>query len=258
MGASPSHVPACPPPRAQLHPAPHVRTRLPPCPPPSSSSAAAYKYATADAASPTSAARMDGGAATDAEELRADFLRVLRGRRSDEVELSVEPAKPVENPLYQDANPPSFSEEMQSCPKENIENLKELIKEENVYLITEKGEQGRLPLLIISLKEDIVRKRPAVVFLHSTRKCKEWLRPLLEAYASRGYIAVAVDSRYHGERASSLTTYSEALVSSWKKGDTMPFIFDTVWDLIKLADYLTKREDIDPSRIGITGESLGG
>lgn len=32
-----------------------------------------------------------------------------------------------------------------------------------------------------------------------------------------------------------------------------------VWDLIKLVDYLTtQREDIDPSRIGITGESLGG
>lgn len=30
------------------------------------------------------------------------------------------------------------------------------------------------------------------------------------------------------------------------------------WDLIKLADYLTQREDIDPDRIGITGESLGG
>jgi len=31
-----------------------------------------------------------------------------------------------------------------------------------------------------------------------------------------------------------------------------------VWDLIKLADYLTQREDIDPSKIGITGISLGG
>ena len=31
-----------------------------------------------------------------------------------------------------------------------------------------------------------------------------------------------------------------------------------VWDLIKLADYLTHREDIDPSRIGISGESFGG
>lgn len=30
------------------------------------------------------------------------------------------------------------------------------------------------------------------------------------------------------------------------------------WDLTKLADYLTQREDIDPSRIGITGISLGG
>ncbi|KAL3337645.1 hypothetical protein AABB24_029993 [Solanum stoloniferum] len=50
----------------------------------------------------------------------------------------------------------------------------------------------------------------------------------------------------------------EALISSWQKGDTMPFIYDTVWDLIKLEDYLTEREDIDSSRIGITGESLGG
>ncbi|KAM3218502.1 hypothetical protein P3L10_023032 [Capsicum annuum] len=55
-----------------------------------------------------------------------------------------------------------------------------------------------------------------------------------------------------------ITTYRDALVSSWKNGDTMPFIFDTAWDLIKLADYLTEREDIDPSKIGITGESLGG
>lgn len=98
----------------------------------------------------------------------------------------------------------------------------------------------------------------------------------------------------------------QALVSAWERGDTMPFLFDTVtplvfvwirwllnwyievgkliswnvvrhwkllsddcewvkwislsqvWDLIKLADYLTQREDIDPTRVGITGESLGG
>ncbi|KAI6681549.1 hypothetical protein NL676_035430 [Syzygium grande] len=244
------HVPAIVP---RPHPAPHVRAH----PPPSSSSS--YKYATADAdAPPSTASKMAGEAVIDAEKLRSDFVEFLRSRRSEEVGLSVEPAKPVESPLYQDANPPSFCEAMESCPKENIENLKELLKEENLYLITEKGEQGRLPVLIISMKEDIVRKRPAIVFLHSTRKCKEWLRPLLEAYASRGYIAVAVDSRYHGERASSLTTYTDALISSWKKGDTMPFVFDTAWDLIKLAEYLAKREDIDPSRIGITGESLGG
>ncbi|XVE53724.1 hypothetical protein DITRI_Ditri03aG0025400 [Diplodiscus trichospermus] len=184
------------------------------------------------------------------------------------VPLTVEPAKPVVNPLYQEVPPPTSSEEMESCPKANIGNLKELLKEENLCLHTEGGEQGKLPLLILSLKESNQEKRRAVVFLHSTRKCKEWLRPLLEAYASRGYVAIGVDSRYHGERASGLTTYIDALISSWKNGDTMPFIFDmhfnsfkfsiVVWDLIKLADYLTQREDIDPTRIGITGESLGG
>lgn len=195
---------------------------------------------------------------SDAEQLRSWFLQVLRSRRSAEVPLRVETAEPVLKPLYQDAIPPTFSEVMASCPKADIENFHDLLKEENLYLFTEEGEQGRLPVIILSLKEEKLQRKPAVVFLHSTHKCKEWLRPLLEAYASRGYVAIAIDSRYHGERASSLTTYRDALVSSWKKGDTMPFIFDTVWDLIKLADYLTQREDIDSTRIGITGESLGG
>ncbi|KAL5558824.1 hypothetical protein UlMin_035035 [Ulmus minor] len=194
----------------------------------------------------------------NAENLRAQFLDVLRSRRSGEVLLSVETAKSVAEPLIQEASRPRLSEAMASCPKANVENLKDLLQEENLYLITETGEQGRLPLLIVSKKEENGQKRPAIVFLHSTNKCKEWLRPLLEAYASRGYITVAIDSRYHGERASSITTYRDALISSWEKGDTMPFIFDTIWDLIKLADYLTERKDIDPAKIGITGESLGG
>ncbi|KAJ7965972.1 alpha/beta-Hydrolases superfamily protein [Quillaja saponaria] len=190
----------------------------------------------------------------DAEKLRSEFLQVLRSRRSAEVPLTVEPAKPVANPLFQESPPLA----MESCPKANIENIKDLLKEENLYLTTEEGEQGRLPVLILTMKENSHQKKPAIVFLHSTHKYKEWLRPLLEAYASRGYITVAIDSRYHGERASSVTTYRDALISSWKSGDKMPFIYDTVWDLIKLADYLIQREDIDPSRIGITGESLGG
>lgn len=194
----------------------------------------------------------------DSSQLRSYFLHVLRSRRTPEVPLVVEPGEPVKDPLYQETPKPSFSEAMEACPKKEIPSFKQLLKEENFYLTTEAGEQGRLPVLILSMKDGNQKKRPAVVFLHSTNKCKEWLRPLLEGYASRGYVAIAIDSRYHGERAKTLTTYFDALVSAWKKGDTMPFIFDTVWDLIKLADYLTTREDIDPLRIGITGESLGG
>ncbi|KAG1346716.1 putative esterase YitV [Cocos nucifera] len=194
-----------------------------------------------------------------ADKLRSDFVQVLRSRRRNpNVPLSVELGKPVTDPMYQGNTILGSREVMESCPKENIEDFKDRLIEENLYLITEEGEQGRLPVLILSIKQSTPQRRPAIVFLHSSYKCKEWLRPLLEAYASRGYITVSIDSRYHGERASSTTTYEDALVSAWKNGDTMPFIFDTVWDLIKLGDYLMQREDIDASKIGITGESLGG
>ncbi|KAG5562565.1 hypothetical protein RHGRI_005333 [Rhododendron griersonianum] len=137
------------------------------------------------------------------------------------------------------------------------------------YIHEWSGEQGCLPVLILSMKESSHHRRPAVVFLHGNNKCKEWLRPLLEAYASRGYVAVAIDSRYHGDRASSMTTYREVLLyhhgekgiqcHSYLIRNSMDYLsILQVWDLIKLADYLTQREDIDPSKIGITGESLGG
>ncbi|KMZ60163.1 hypothetical protein ZOSMA_5G00240 [Zostera marina] len=188
--------------------------------------------------------------------LRSEFIEILRSRRNPDVAPNVELGKPVLHPM--DQGGAASREAMESCPRENIENLKDRLSEEFFYITTEVGEQGRLPVFILSLKEESSTRKPAIVFLHSSYKNKEWLRPLLEAYASRGYICVAIDSRYHGERASNNTAYRDALLSSWKTGNTMPFIYDTVWDLIKLGDYLSQRKDIDPTRIGITGESLGG
>ncbi|BAT78319.1 hypothetical protein VIGAN_02098000 [Vigna angularis var. angularis] len=172
---------------------------------------------------------------------------------------------------------------MESCPKVDRENLEELLQEENFYLVmnwnqgSESGDEEQfadatdyedvksrrripwVPVLIYKPKEsDNHKKRPAVVFLHDMNKNKEFFRPLLKAYASRGYIAVAVDACYHGERAMYTHAYRDALTYAWSFVDTSPFIYEPVCDLMRLADYLTEREDIDPSRIGITGISLGG
>ncbi|KAK7352857.1 hypothetical protein VNO80_18287 [Phaseolus coccineus] len=118
--------------------------------------------------------------------------------------------------------------------------------------------KSRVSVLILKLKEsEKQRKRPAVVFLHSLNKDKESLRPLLKAYASRGYIAISMDTAHHGERALCTDAFRDALIFSWHVAKTLP-LYETVWDLMVLADYLTKREDIDPSRIGITGIALGG
>lgn len=84
------------------------------------------------------------------------------------VPLSVEPAQPVRDPFYQETPKPTFSEvencfksfdfffigllcnpsylyisvwsniqAMESCPKKEIPNFKELLQEENFYLTTE-------------------------------------------------------------------------------------------------------------------------
>ncbi|CAK8568853.1 unnamed protein product [Lathyrus sativus] len=200
---------------------------------------------------------MDENEAINIEtEFQSEFLEMLSNRRALQVPLWAERAKPVTNPCYPTT---TQLEIMQSCPRKDIPNFHELLVEENLYLNVEYGDQGKLPMLILSLKECDTKLRPAVVFNHSTDTCKEYMRPLLEAYASRGYIAIAVDSRYHGERGKGANAYQEALIYAWKTGCKMPFIYDTVWDLIKLADYLTtQRKDIDPNRIGITGVSLGG
>ncbi|XP_027901814.1 uncharacterized protein LOC114162203 isoform X3 [Vigna unguiculata] len=177
--------------------------------------------------------------------------------------------QPVANPIYQ-GSPPSEEEieAMESCPKADIENLEELLEEENIRFDIDPnygwaphfGTHTMIPMLVLKLKEnDEQKKRPAVVFLHSMYNNKESLRPLLKAYASRGYIAISVDTCYHGERCLRDTgAYRHALVYSWSTQYTSPFIYDVVLELIKIANYLTTREDIDPSRIGITGISLGG
>ena len=41
-------------------------------------------------------------------------------------------------------------------------------------------------------------------------------------------------------------------------GREYPFFYDTVWDVMRLVDYLSTRKDVDAARIGLTGISKGG
>jgi dienelactone hydrolase len=105
-------------------------------------------------------------------------------------------------------------------------------------------------------------RRPVVIQLHGTGGNKEQLIPRLNALADHGFIAVAIDSRYHGERAGksdgSLNPYAAAIVEAYKTGREHPFFFDTVFDVMRLIDYLETRPDVDASRIGLGGFSKGG
>src|SRR6185437_13871657 len=79
--------------------------------------------------------------------------------------------------------------------------------------------------------------------------------------ADVGFIAVAIDGRYHGERTQAgkgSIEYADAIVHAWRDGKEHPFYYDTVWDVMRLVDYLKTRKDVDAKRIGLIGISKGG
>src|SRR5690349_10975156 len=106
-------------------------------------------------------------------------------------------------------------------------------------------------------------KRPAVIVLHGTGGNKEGgeVANLVLKLAQAGFIGVAIDGRFHGERTrvgSGSAEYNVAITRAFVTGEGHPFYYDTVWDVMRLIDWLSTRKDVDAARIGLTGISKGG
>jgi dienelactone hydrolase len=121
----------------------------------------------------------------------------------------------------------------------------------------------RVPGILMRRESLIGNRFPVVIALHGTGGNKESQIPLLEQLASRGFMGVAIDGRYHGERAgtedgSGSAAYNDAILRAYRTGEEHPLLYDEVWDIIRLIDYLQSRRDVDATRIGIIGFSKGG
>ncbi len=104
-------------------------------------------------------------------------------------------------------------------------------------------------------------KHPVVIALHGTGGNKESQLELLKQLAKLGFIGVAIDGRYHGERTKAgkgAVEYVAAILRAYRTGQEHPFLYDTVWDVMRLLDYLETRADVDAKRIGLLGFSKGG
>lgn len=139
-------------------------------------------------------------------------------------------------------------------------------------IIIEKGSfyseaTEKVPILIYKPVVKRVQKLPVVICLHGTGGSKDdaGIKNLLYRFSKLGFMAVAIDGRYHGERVNAMAgrnAYIEAIHKAWENKDSVhqqyPFLFDTVYDLWKLVDYLSARPDVDSNRMGMMGISKGG
>jgi dienelactone hydrolase len=103
--------------------------------------------------------------------------------------------------------------------------------------------------------------RPVVIGLHGTGGTKDDMAAFVLLAAKAGFIGVAIDGRFHGERTKAghgADEYNAAIAEAFKTGKGHPFYFDTSWDVMRLVDYLLTRKDVDPRRIGLSGVSKGG
>jgi dienelactone hydrolase len=139
---------------------------------------------------------------------------------------------------------------------------------EHVSIASERKADGsleRVPLLITRPEKPAGPRLPAVIVLHGTGGNKESLRPFLVELARRGMMGVALDARYHGERAGGAKgaeAYVAAIIRAWRapagSPHEHPFYFDTCWDIWRTVDFLQTRPDVDGERLGMIGFSMGG
>src|SRR6185295_4735498 len=81
---------------------------------------------------------------------------------------------------------------------------------------------------------------------------------LATTLAGRGFLTVAISGRYFG-KSGGMGDYVAAMKAAYAHpGQDYPFLYDTVWDVMRLIDYLVSRDDVDPNRIGLIGFSKGG
>jgi len=123
---------------------------------------------------------------------------------------------------------------------------------------TEAGQ--RVPGLLWR-ESNSVGRRPVVIVLHGTGGSKEGMAGLCYRYATNGFIAIAIDGRHNGERMKAgkgATEYDAAIMRAYYDRREYPLFYDTVWDVMRLVDYLQTRTDVDAKRIGLIGISKGG
>jgi Alpha/beta hydrolase domain containing 18 len=99
------------------------------------------------------------------------------------------------------------------------------------------------------------KKAPAVIVLHILGGDFPLARSFCHVLADRGVVALFLKMPYYGERRPEGS--SKRMVAQDPRETALGFT-QAVLDIRRAADFLARRDDVDPKQLGIFGISLGG
>ncbi len=144
----------------------------------------------------------------------------------------------------------------------DYDNSKPPVVEQSFY--SEDGDMTVYKLMVHSTNQELVptllsipKKKggpfPVIILLHGYGGDKEGAMEVAGPLAQHGYAAAAIDAQYHGERQREGKNMYSA-----DTNETINAFVQTIVDVRRLIDHLETRTDLDGSRIGLAGGSMGG
>lgn len=119
--------------------------------------------------------------------------------------------------------------------------------------VTFSSVQGRRVPGLLVMSQGVTARRPAVLVQHGSGSSKGGTFALaaIDILAPNGFVCLAIDAIGHGERAAPPETGQPPNFSPEVRAAN-------VIDLRRALDYLQTRPEVDPSRLGYIGSSMGG
>ncbi|MFC2168874.1 alpha/beta hydrolase family protein [Acidobacteriota bacterium] len=142
-------------------------------------------------------------------------------------------------------------------------------EEQKIYSRLFKGEDESLVPAYFAVPKNVAPPFPCVLQLHGMTLSKEqwwennsWHRgsPLSPKFLAEGFAVLAIDYPYHGDRSifNDFESVSRMLFRQNRIYKFRNMVIDGVIDSRKALDYLESRKEIDSTRLGVIGSSLGG
>ncbi len=136
--------------------------------------------------------------------------------------------------------------------------LQEVTKVDSIFHVTYKSVHEQRVTALLSLPVAGKRPYPVILFLHGLgdNKNADYMQFGDQAFAQAGYAVFRIDYALHGERKD--PDFTRFDLRKPYPFTTRNAIVQTVFDLRRAVDFLRTRSELNTSRLGYMGISLGG